>query len=173
MGIGGGDGVGSESGFACAEIFVVVVVDDDDDFGVLGGGFVGLESVMARGKKVIVFGAGWILVGVRAVTQNDDLDCADVLVYVHLSYPHDASEKAMTFGNDAQAFPHRLSNPDVGVWGLDFRRKILELYVADSGRGFLSDTVRAVWSWIDGARDLSPRCALYLLHSYVRVSGRT
>lgn len=151
VGIGDGDGVGSESGSACA-----VTVDDDDYFETLDNGAVGLESAMIREKAAIVFDSGYSLGGVWAVTQNEDLGCADVLVYVPLLYPHDALGKVNAFDYDPQAFPHPLSSLDVGVWGLDFRRKILDLYVAVSQWGFLSDTVRAEQTGISDTHFLTP-----------------
>ena len=134
-GIGVGDGVGTESGFACAGTV-------DDDFEILDHDTVELESATIDEKTVIVSDFGWILDGVLAVTRSGDPDCADVLVRIPFSCPHDALEKAMTFGNDARTFPHHLPNPDVGVSGLDCHRKILDLYGGDFRWGFLNDTSR-------------------------------
>lgn len=137
VGIGVGDGgVGSESGFACAGTV-------DDDFEILDDDSVELESATIDEKTVIVSDFGWILDGVLAVRRSEDLDCADVLVRIPFSYSHDALEKVMIFDNDVRAFLHHLPNPDVGVSGLDFHRKTLDLYGADFRWGFLSDTIRA------------------------------
>lgn len=166
VGIGVGDGAGSESGSACAGTV-------DDDFETLGNGAAKLESAMIREKLTTVFDCGWILDGVWAVTRSEHQNCADVLVCIPLFYPHDALEKVKTFDCDAQIFSHHLSNPDVGVWGLDFRRKAVDLYVADSHWDFLSDTIRAELSWVYDTRFLNPLCDLAFLRLGVRVSGRT
>lgn len=137
MGIGVGGGGESESGSACAGNV------DDDDFETLENDAVELGSAMIHEGTMIVSDSGWILDGVWAATRNEDLDCADVLVCVPPFYPHGALEKVMIFDYEARGFLLHLSNLDVGVLGLDFRRKTLDLCVADFEWGFLSDKIRA------------------------------
>lgn len=136
MGIGFGDGAGSESDFACAETV-------DDDFDHLEIDVVELENVMIREKTMTDFDFGCFLDGMWVGMRNENEDYPDVPVCISLFYLRDASEKVKTFYCDVASFPHHRSNSDVGVLGLDFRQKLLDPYVADFEWGFLSDKIRA------------------------------